>query len=232
MTKVRKTAEPSRSILASPTLWRAFMGIFILALLMLFTRPEVINYFKDQVLGEGSSNSHGGVNDPQAELSTVFTPEVLYWHDDIIRWSLDYDLNPNLVATIIQIESCGNSHVLSPAGAQGLFQVMPFHFADGENQMDIEINAVRGLNHLDECLRLSNYDVGIAFACYNGGGSVTLRPQSDWAQESRDYLVWGSGIYRDATNGAESSATLQRWLDAGGSILCGQARTTQSVFAP
>ena len=39
-------------------------------------------------------------------------------------------LDPDIIATIIQIESCGNPAARSTAGAQGLFQVMPFHFEE------------------------------------------------------------------------------------------------------
>ena len=56
-------------------------------------------------------------------LSPIFTPEVQYWASDIKRWSEVYGLDPDMVATIMQIESCGNPVVASPAGAQGLFQV-------------------------------------------------------------------------------------------------------------
>ncbi|NIS82480.1 MAG: hypothetical protein GTO14_20255, partial [Anaerolineales bacterium] len=42
------------------------------------------------------------------KLSKAFTPEVLYWSADILTWAAEYELNPNLVATVIQIESCGH----------------------------------------------------------------------------------------------------------------------------
>src|SRR5688572_11990822 len=40
-------------------------------------------------------------------LSTVFTPEVLHWQDKIVAWSAAFNLDPNLAATVMQIESCG-----------------------------------------------------------------------------------------------------------------------------
>ncbi|MBI1856315.1 MAG: transglycosylase SLT domain-containing protein [Chloroflexi bacterium] len=51
-----------------------------------------------------------------------------YWAAAISRWANASNLDPNLVAVVMQIESCGNPSARSSAGAMGLFQVMPFHF--------------------------------------------------------------------------------------------------------
>ena len=40
-------------------------------------------------------------------ISLLFTPEVQYWGEEILAWSETYQLDPNLVATVMQIESCG-----------------------------------------------------------------------------------------------------------------------------
>jgi hypothetical protein len=54
-------------------------------------------------------------------LSPIFTASVQYWKDDLIRWSSEHNLDPNLSATVMQIESCGNPNAGSGAGAMGLF---------------------------------------------------------------------------------------------------------------
>ena len=59
---------------------------------------------------------------PSGELARLFTPEVLYWEDKILKWSEKYGLDPNLVATVMQIESCGDPQARSGAGAMGLFR--------------------------------------------------------------------------------------------------------------
>jgi len=84
----------------------------------------------------------------KAPLAKAFSPSESYWPDDIQAWADDWDLDPFLIATVMQIESCGNPDALSPVGAQGLFQVMPYHFKLGENPLDPEINALRGLAYL------------------------------------------------------------------------------------
>lgn len=158
-------------------------------------------------------------------LSTAFTAEVLYWAPEITAWADTYQLDANLIATVIQIESCGNPSARSSAGAQGLFQVMPFHFAAGEDMLDIETNARRGLEYLQGALKLAQGNVSLALAGYNGGYGVI---NGRWAAETQRYSYWGSGIYSEAVSGMASSATLQEWLAAGGASLCASASRYQS----
>ena len=123
----------------------------------------------------------------------------------------------------MQIESCGHPNVSSYAGAQGLFQVMPFHFASTENMVDPDTNAKRGVSYIRECVNRANGDVGLGMACYNGGPSVISRNSLYWHQQVKDYYKWGTGIYADALTGKRSSDTLDRWLRAGGVNLCNLA---------
>ena len=64
---------------------------------------------------------HGSNTPPSNGLASLFTPEVQYWKADILRWSEAFNLDPNLVTTIMQIESCGNASARSSAGAMGTF---------------------------------------------------------------------------------------------------------------
>jgi len=156
----------------------------------------------------------------QSDIAPLFTAPVQYWGADITRWSQAHDLDPNLMATVMQIESCGHPSIASNAGAQGLFQVMPFHFDDGENYIDPDTNALRSANFLNYCLDASNGDVGLTLACYNGGPSVINRAFHTWANETQRYYLWGMGIYSDAQRMDSTSHTLNSWLNAGGARLC------------
>ena len=161
---------------------------------------------------------------PQAtKIAPLFSSEVIYWEDSILKWSEQYNLDPNLLATVMQIESCGHPTVNSYAGAQGLFQVMPFHFTDGENMLDPDTNAKRGAAFLNECLRWSSGDVGLALACYNGGPGVIHRDSRTWDHQVVSYYAWGVPIYADALVSKSESDTLNRWLNAGGDRLCNSA---------
>ncbi|MFN2216434.1 MAG: lytic transglycosylase domain-containing protein [Anaerolineales bacterium] len=180
--------------------------------------------------GNNASNntfiSSGPSNNKGMGLSTSFTPEVLYWKDRIFAWSSEYDLDPNLIATVMQIESCGDLNATSYAAAMGLFQVMPFHFQDSEDPYDIETNAYRGLNYLKRAMEASNGDVSLAMAGYNGGISVINKPSSTWADETQRYVYWGSGIYQEAVQGNGGNQRLAEWLSNGGASLCKQAATS------
>lgn len=156
-------------------------------------------------------------------ISPIFTPEVQHWNSKIIAWSRQYDIDPNMLATVMQIESCGDWQAGSVAGAQGLFQVMPFHFKDGEDSKDPDTNARAGIVYLKQSLAYADGHFGLALAGYNGGHGVISLGWARWAGETQRYYIWGSGIYMDTVQGKTQSDTLQNWLDAGGTILCGQA---------
>jgi hypothetical protein len=156
-------------------------------------------------------------------ISPVFSREVQHWNDQIVAWAAQHDLDPDMVATVMQIESCGDPNAVSRAGAQGLFQVMPFHFAAGENMQDPDTNAYRGMSYLVERLKQTNGDVGRAFAGYNGGHVAAGSSWDRWAHETQRYYVWSTGIYGEAQEGLTESPTLARWMEAGGASLCRQA---------
>lgn len=164
------------------------------------------------------NNSTGG------GLAPLFTPEIQFWSSDIVRWASEHGLDPNIAATVMQIESCGNPDARSSAGASGLFQVMPFHFMPFENVYDPETNALRGLDYLARSLQNSGGDARLAFAGYNGGIGVIGRAEYTWAAETVRYAYWSSGIYADAQLNASQSDRLNEWLAAGGASLCRNAR--------
>lgn len=156
-------------------------------------------------------------------LSPIFTREVQYWGPDILRWAHATSLDPNLAATVMQIESCGDPHALSRSGAMGLFQVMPFHFYFGENGFDPEINAQRGLDYLARSLQTAGGVPRLALAGYNGGIGVITRGEWAWHNETKRYVQYGAPIYDDARSGVSSSAALNDWYQSYGAGLCRQA---------
>ncbi|HQU37410.1 MAG TPA: transglycosylase SLT domain-containing protein [Anaerolineales bacterium] len=160
---------------------------------------------------------------PSGGLSPIFTREVQYWGNNIVRWANASSLDPNLVATVIQIESCGDPNALSRSGAMGLFQVMPFHFHYGENGFDTETNALRGLEYLARSLKTANGDPRLALAGYNGGIGVINRGEWTWHAETQRYVRYGGPIYTDARSGFSSSITLDEWYQNYGAGLCRQA---------
>ena len=159
----------------------------------------------------------------QPNISPIFTPEVQYWGNKINVWSAAFGVDPNLAATVMQIESCGHPRARSSAGAMGLFQVMPFHFHFGENPYNPETNALRGLNYLARSLNAANGNARLALAGYNGGIGVITRSEWTWSSETIRYIRYGVPIYEDAYSGATTSSALNEWYQKYGAGLCRQA---------
>jgi soluble lytic murein transglycosylase-like protein len=158
-----------------------------------------------------------------SNLSPIFTPEIHYWADSIVRWAAASNLDPNLAATVMQIESCGDPRATSRSGAMGLFQVMPYHFAAGENPYTPDTNALRGLDYLKHALDAAGGNARLALAGYNGGIGVISHGEWTWAAETARYVKYGFPIYEDAQGGGTSSASLNEWYGRYGAGLCRQA---------
>ncbi|MEP7292379.1 MAG: transglycosylase SLT domain-containing protein [Chloroflexota bacterium] len=223
---VHHSAHPSQG----SALVRLLPGFFILALVFVILLPNALAATlsaANRVMTRLPETV--GVTPSNGALAGLFTPSIDYWSSHLSHWASLYNLDPNLLATIMQIESCGDDTVSSYAGAQGLFQVMPFHFASGENQLDPDTNAMRGANFLNECLGWSDGDAGMAMACYNGGPSVINRPFASWASETQRYYRWGTTIYDDARQNKDTSDSLATWLNAGGSSLCTRAANSLGI---
>jgi soluble lytic murein transglycosylase-like protein len=156
-------------------------------------------------------------------LSPIFRREVLHWGDSIVKWASASNLDPNLVATVMQIESCGDPRAMSSAGAMGLFQVMPYHFLKSDNPYTPDTNAARGLDYLARSLKAANGDARLAMAGYNGGIGIIPRGEWTWSAQTKRYVQYGAPIYADATNGADVSNSLNEWYTKYGVSLCKQA---------
>ena len=215
--QIRQTAAANETSNASGCLslflLPPFAVLFVGALLAIFA----FNSSAPTVLAKADSTTN-------TTMSPVFTPEVQYWNSSILRWASASNLDPNLVAVIMQIESCGNPFARSSAGAMGLFQVMPYHFLASEDPYDPDTNAARGLDYLKRSLAAANNNVRLALAGYNGGISIISVGEWFWAAETSSYVYWGTGIYEDTLTGAAQSARLNEWLKAGGASLCNNAK--------
>ena len=170
--------------------------------------------------GETAVSSQPAIH--SGAISPAFAAPIQHWAPQITAWASQQNLDPNIVATIMQIESCGDPQAVSSAGAQGLFQVMPGHFEPGEVMLDPDTNAMRGLNYYNVGLQFHDGDKFLSFAGYNGGHGTAARDYNSWPNETQRYYYWAKGIYEEIQT-SDSSATLQEWLNAGGSGLCQQA---------
>ena len=202
------------------------LAVLLVGLLLAFfvkglSTPVQAESLPPAIQSNGSSATSAVV--PSTNLSPIFTPEIHYWADSISRWAAAADLDPNLAAVVMQIESCGDPRATSRAGAMGLFQVMPYHFKAGENPYAPDTNALRGLGYLKRSLDAGGGNARLALAGYNGGIGVISHGEWIWTAETARYVKYGFPIYEDARSGVTTSASLNEWYGRYGAGLCRQA---------
>ena len=206
-----------------------YMPLWLLIAIALLLALAAIWGVAVQLAGRASLTGHPPA---EGEFADFFAPSVHYWSGKISEWAEMYEVDPHLLATVMQIESCGHPKAISSAGARGLFQVMPFHFADDEAMLDPDTNAMRGGSFLNYCYQAAEGVIGLTLACYNGGPSVISQPTHSWHAEIQRYYRWGVGIYSDAITNQTESDTLNQWMNAGGSRLCASALNELHSYAP
>lgn len=213
------------SIYSLPIFSIGIVSVFMMVFLgkLSFTTEEKLTIPNNSALINDSPPAEVIETDSINYLSPVFTKEIEYWTNSILSWSHEYSVDPNLIATVMQIESCGDPKAVSRSGAMSLFQVMPYHFVEIDDPFDPDTNALRGISYLKKSIETSGGDIRLTFAGYNGGIGVIDRSEDSWAEETRRYAYWGSGIYYEASSGNIESSRLGEWLAVGGISLCKQA---------
>ena len=102
-------------------------------------------------------------------------------------------LSPQLVLSVIEVESRFNTYAISSAGAQGLMQVMPFWKKSiGEphdNLTNAETNLRYGCNILSHYLKIEKGNMTKALARYNGSKGQTWYPERVLLAWERHWFV-------------------------------------------
>jgi soluble lytic murein transglycosylase-like protein len=113
-------------------------------------------------------------------------------YDDLIREAAQlYRLDENLIRGVMQAESSFNPLVVSPAGAQGLMQIMPglaeeFGVTD---PFDPRQNIMAGARYLRQLLDSHSGNVKLTLASYNAGpGNVARYKGVPPFRETRNYV--------------------------------------------
>jgi soluble lytic murein transglycosylase-like protein len=99
------------------------------------------------------------------------------YKEEIRRRAAEEGVDEALVRAVIHAESAFNPRALSPAGAQGLMQLIPSTAAmyDINNSYDAAENIRGGVRHLRMLLDMFDGDLKLVTAGYNAGENAVLR---------------------------------------------------------
>jgi len=102
-----------------------------------------------------------------------------------------YQLSPKLIKGVIKAESNYDTNAVSPAGAQGLMQLMPGTARDlgVKNPFDINQNIDGGVRYLRKMMDMFGGNVRKALSAYNAGPETVKRYNGDVPySETRQYV--------------------------------------------
>lgn len=122
--------------------------------------------------------------------------------------ALQYDVNPALIDSIIQVESNYNPSAVSPKGAQGLMQLMPStaRRLGVNNSFDPRENIHGGVKYL-KFLQETFKDDRLAIAAYNAGeGAVAKYQNVPPYRETMSYVAEVGKRYGKARKAAEAKS--------------------------
>lgn len=131
----------------------------------------------------------------QAQLRSYASPVHLSgkakaWQPTINWVAAQAKMDPALINAVIQQESGYNPFIVSPAGAVGMMQIMPFNAkAWGINAFDPAQNIWAGTWHLKYLLAKYQGNIPLALAAYNAGsGAVAKYGGIPPYPETRNYV--------------------------------------------
>ena len=93
----------------------------------------------------------------------------------IIYESLLNTFDPVFMATVLAIESEYKVNAISPAGALGLGQVMPYHFKNGQDWKNPKDNIAVASKLMEDFLKRFNDNKELALAAYNAGPGAVVK---------------------------------------------------------
>lgn len=129
-------------------------------------------------------------------ISSYWHPRVRQWNELIIEEAHRRSLDPDLLASLVWMESRGRSYAVGPVGAVGLTQVMPkeagFSWRPSREALfDPGINLFWGTRTLATVIGQGEGDIFNALAAYNGGWDQT---------QYRGPRIFATTIMRDYAN--------------------------------
>jgi len=119
-----------------------------------------------------------------------------------------HNVDPNLVRSVVKVESNFNPNAVSRKGAMGLMQLMPAtaRSLNVSNPFDPQQNVDAGVRHLKRLLDNYGGDVRLTLAAYNAGaGAVARSAGIPRYAETRNYVRRITDLYAGANGGTPVS---------------------------
>jgi len=119
-----------------------------------------------------------------------------------------HNVDPNLVRSVIKVESNFNPNAVSRKGAMGLMQLMPAtaRSLNVSNPFDPQQNVDAGVRHLRKLLDNYRGDVRLSLAAYNAGtGAVSRSAGVPRFRETRNYVRRITDLYAGTEGGTPIS---------------------------
>jgi hypothetical protein len=126
----------------------------------------------------------------------------------ISQAAAQYGLDPSLVMAMAQRESNLNPNAVSPAGAQGIMQLMPATAAalGVTNPFDAAQNIAAGVRYLAQLLNQFGGDLAKALAAYNWGPGALSKAIQQWGADWLAHTPAETQRYVQALTGIVASA--------------------------
>lgn len=125
----------------------------------------------------GESRLAAGPTAPNPDLGAATDRYLLSlpFGREIGRAARSHRVDGLLVASIVEAESSFRPDAVSPKGALGLMQLMPFHFDELDEPFDPQLNLDRGTAFLATLERRYEGDLELAVAAYHAGPGAIAR---------------------------------------------------------
>ncbi|MGA1871077.1 MAG: transglycosylase SLT domain-containing protein [bacterium] len=141
---------------------------------------------------------------------------LLFIENIIDKASRLFNIDENLIKAIIRVESDFNPNAISPAGARGLMQLMPFTAEEMnvQNIFDPEENILGGTKYLRYLLGRFSNDIELSLAAYNAGEKA-VRENNGIPNypETIDYVKKVIGVYQEYSGEIKKQIGIYRFKD-------------------
>jgi hypothetical protein len=141
-------------------------------------------------------------NSPHDSLNRVITQQEI--DKAIDEAASRHNVDPNLVRSVIKVESNFNPHAVSRKGAMGLMQLMPAtaRSLNVSNPFDPAQNVDAGVRHLKSLLENYGGNIPLSLAAYNAGTAAVSRSAGvPHYAETRNYVRRITDLYTGGVEG-------------------------------